>query len=87
VEEIAEAARRLDEQRRNYLNPEGASDAQLKKRTLTNLYNARPIWLANAHEALDRAVFAAYGWPTDVSDEENLKALLAFNLESSSTAS
>jgi len=33
----------------------------LKKRTLTNLYNARPTWLQNAHEKLDRAVVAAYG--------------------------
>jgi len=33
---------RLDGLRRNQLNPDGASDAELKKRTLTNLYNARP---------------------------------------------
>jgi len=33
----------------------------LKKRTLTNLYNARPQWLADAHDALDAAVAAAYG--------------------------
>ena len=32
----------------------------LKKRTLTNLYNARPQWLADA-DALDAAVAAAYG--------------------------
>ena len=32
----------------------------LRKRTLTNLYNARPQWLANAHTALDAAVAAAY---------------------------
>jgi hypothetical protein len=37
--------------------------AELRQRTLTNLYNARPTWLANAHAALDRAVWAAYGWP------------------------
>lgn len=37
-----------------------AKDARLKKRTLTNLYNARPDWLKNAHAALDRAVLAAY---------------------------
>ncbi len=36
--------------------------AELKKRTLTDLYNARPGWLAHAHAALDRAVWAAYGW-------------------------
>ncbi len=83
VEAIAEAARRLDELRRNWLNPEGAIEVELKKRTLTNLYNARPTWLANAHEKLDQAVFAAYGWPPDLSDEEILKNLLALNLERS----
>jgi hypothetical protein len=41
-------------------HPEGASEAELRKRTLTNLYNARPAWMANAHAVLDRAVFAAY---------------------------
>lgn len=29
---------------------------KLAKRTLTNLYNERPAWLANAHTKLDRAV-------------------------------
>ena len=48
-----------------WLNPPDASDAELKKRTLTNLYNARPTWLDNAHRKLDAAVFAAYGWPAD----------------------
>lgn len=81
--EIASAARRLDELRRNWLNPEGVSGAELKKRTLTNLYNAWPTWLANAHDRLDRAVFAAYGWPEGIGDEEILKNLLALNLERS----
>jgi hypothetical protein len=36
--------------------------AKLAKRTLTNLYNERPAWLANAHAKLDAAVAAAYGW-------------------------
>jgi hypothetical protein len=83
VEAIAEAARRLDELRRNWLDPEGASEAELKKRTLTNLYNARPTWLANAHAALDAAVFEAYGWPQNISDENFLKNLLTLNLERS----
>ncbi len=78
---IAEAARRLDELRRNWLNPEGVAEAELKKRTLTNLYNARPTWLDNAHKKLDAAVFAAYGWPEDIADEDILKNLLALNLE------
>lgn len=83
VQAVAEAAKRLDELRRNWLNPEGASEAELKKRTLTNLYNARPTWLANAHDRLDAAVYAAYGWSLDVPDEEILKNLLALNLEQS----
>ncbi len=82
-QEISEAARRLDELRRNWLNPEGASEAELKKHTLTNLYNARPTWLDNAHKKLDAAVFAAYGWPEDIADEDILKNLLALNLERS----
>ncbi len=55
--------------------------AKLKKRTLTNLYNERPAWLAHAHAKLDAAVAAAYGWPTDLNDEEILERLLALNLE------
>ena len=51
------------------------------KRTLTNLYNARPTWLELAHKRLDEAVFAAYGWKSDLSDEEILEKLLALNLE------
>jgi type II restriction/modification system DNA methylase subunit YeeA len=60
-------------------NPEAA--AILKKRTLTNLYNERPTWLANAHRDLDAAVAAAYGWPADIAAEEALSRLLALNLE------
>jgi len=55
--------------------------AQLKKRTLTNLYNERPAWLDLAHQKLDAAVAAAYGWPPDLSDERILERLLALNLE------
>ena len=55
--------------------------AVLKKRTLTNLYNERPAWLANAHKDLDAAVAAAYGWPADLSDEEILKRLFDLNQE------
>jgi hypothetical protein len=72
---------RLVELRDRWLNPEGADDAELKKRTLTNLYNQRPTWLANARAALDAAVFAAYGWPSDLTDEQILERLLALNLE------
>jgi type II restriction/modification system DNA methylase subunit YeeA len=54
---------------------------ELKKRTLTNLYNERPTWLANAHRDLDAAVAEAYGWPTDISDEDALARLMALNQE------
>jgi type II restriction/modification system DNA methylase subunit YeeA len=81
VAAIAEAARELVEKRERWLNPEGASEAELKKRTLTNLYNQRPAWLDMAHRKLDRAVFAAYGWPDDLSDEAILERLLALNRE------
>ncbi len=53
---------------------------ELKKRTLTNLYNARPQWLANAHANLDAAVATAYGWPAGISGDEALGKLLARNL-------
>ena len=53
---------------------------QLKKRTLTNLYNLRPTWLALAHRRLDEAVFAAYGWDAGMSDDELLGKLLELNL-------
>lgn len=54
---------------------------KLKKRMLTNLYNERPAWLDLAHQKLDAAVAAAYGWPADLSDEQILEKLFALNLE------
>ena len=36
--------------------------AILRKRTLTNLYNERPMWLDNCHRELDEAAAEAYGW-------------------------
>ncbi len=53
---------------------------ELKKRTLTELYNKRPQWLINAHEALDEAVAAAYGWSKDILDDDVLRELLALNI-------
>ena len=55
--------------------------ANSRKRTLTNLYNERPAWLAVAHRRLDEAVAAACGWPADLTDEEILERLLALNLQ------
>ena len=55
--------------------PSGKAAAKgLKARTLTNLYNDRPQWLADAHAALDVAVAAAYGWDGDIPNEEALSA-------------
>jgi hypothetical protein len=51
------------------------------KRTLTGLYNARPSWLQLAHHKLDEAVLAAYGWASDLGDEEILARLLSLNQE------
>ena len=56
--------------------------AALKKCTLTNLYNARPQWLADVHAALDAAVAAAYGWAADISDDDALRELLRLNSDS-----
>ena len=81
VKAIADAARELVRLRDNWLNPPKCSPEELKKRTLTNLYNERPEWLANAHRALDNAVFAAYGWPSNLSKDEILARLLALNHE------
>ncbi|MEH6661778.1 MAG: class I SAM-dependent DNA methyltransferase, partial [Parasphingorhabdus sp.] len=59
---------------------------ELKKRTLTNLYNARPAWLDHAHAALDEAVAEAYGWGDDwragvLTKDEMLARLFRLNQE------
>src|SRR5271170_7102488 len=89
VEAISEAACKLVEQRDHWLNPPVAAPEELVKLTLTNLYNKRPKWLENAHRKLDEAVFAAYGWPSALSDDELLRRLLTLNqarAESTNTA-
>ncbi len=128
VKAIAEAAKRLDELRSNWLNPPewvreevlefpGSADGpwaryvhdpdargigtvryprlvpkdaecavKLKTRTLTNLYNERPTWLALAHDKLDAAVFTAYGWDPAMSDDQLLESLLALNLHRAETS-
>lgn len=52
----------------------------MSNRTLTKLYNERPQWLLDLHRTLDEAVFAAYGWPADLSEDDVLGRLLALNL-------
>ena len=80
-EAIGAAAAELNRLREGWLNPDRISAAELKKRTLTNLYNLRPTWLENIHTKLDAAVADAYGWPADLEDGEILEHLLTLNLE------
>jgi type II restriction/modification system DNA methylase subunit YeeA len=64
------------------LIPKPEFAAELNRRTLTNLYNARPAWLDQAHRQLDEAVAAAYGWDDyqpAMPDAEILRRLLALN--------
>ena len=64
-------------------------EKDLAERTLTRLYNQRPAWLHAAHQTLDAAVAAAYGWTDDsaeMPDDEILKRLLALNLARSKLA-
>jgi hypothetical protein len=69
--------------------PKPEHAVEIKKRTLTNLYNARPAWLDHAHNALDAAVATAYGWEDytpDMVDDDILRRLLELNLERSNEA-
>ena len=63
-----------------------AAAKELKARTLTALYNARPQWLADAHVALDAAVAVAYGWEDGITDDEALRELRDLNIRGSVTA-
>jgi hypothetical protein len=58
-------------------------EAELKKRTLTNLYNIKPHWLTHAHQILDKAVASAYRWDDytpEMTDAEILQRMLNLNL-------
>lgn len=77
---VGTAAKALNELREGWLNPPGLGDADLRKRTLTHLYNTRPAWLVQAHERLDQVVLDAYGWPHNISTDDLLARLLALNL-------
>lgn len=63
-----------------------AAAKELAKRTLTQLYNARPAWLDHAHRTLDEAVADAYDWGDDfraglLTDDEILARLFRLNQE------
>jgi len=85
VKAVAEGARDLVEKRDRWLKPPSAAEAELRQRTLTNLYNQRPTWLDMAHRTLDQVVLDAYGWPHDLTDEQILERLLTLNLARAST--
>ena len=80
--DISDAAKSLDALREGWLNPssDDIGDSELRRRTLTNLYNDPPTWLRLAHGRLDEAVSAAYGWP-GLTDGEIIARLLELNLE------
>ena len=74
-EAVAQAARTLDEQRRNVCRPNGTY-----RRSMTALYNENPPWLQTAHAELDAVVAHSYGWPPDLEDDELLRRLVRLNL-------
>jgi type II restriction/modification system DNA methylase subunit YeeA len=80
VGEVEATAHSLSDLRAGWLDPPGASEDELRRRTLTNLYNQRPSWLDQAHERLDRAVHLAYGWPFPLENGEVLARLVVMNL-------
>lgn len=64
--------------------PKTGYEVNLKKRTLTNLYNQRPSWLDNIHKELDKVVADAYGWEdytSEMEEDEILRRLLELNLK------
>ncbi|MBV5299646.1 MAG: hypothetical protein JZU64_16345 [Rhodoferax sp.] len=113
---IAQAAKKLNDLRCNWLNPPewthqvpeviplgldqspypdrieprpGISETDLnalQQRTLTHLYNIRPAWLSMAHQQLDLAVAAAYGWAdynAAMPEQDILRRLLVLNQKTS----
>ena len=81
--DVSEAAKRLNTLRDGWLNPppDDVSPSELRRRTLTNLYNDPPTWLRIAHDKLDETAAAAYGWPADLADGEVIARLLELNLK------
>lgn len=51
----------------------------LSKRTVTALYNENPPWLQEAYRELSDLVLGAYGWESDISDEEIVASLRLLN--------
>jgi hypothetical protein len=80
VDHVAEVTRRFPKR----IVPKQGHISDLKKRTLTKLYNSKPTWLISAHEELDAAVAKAYGWDdysSTMSDHTLLSRLLDTNFQ------
>lgn len=84
VERVPEVAEGLPPR---VLPRNGACAAELRRRTLTDLYNESPAWLQHAHRELDQAVAVAYGWQWPLSDDEVLERLFTLNQERAEEAS
>lgn len=78
--DIVLAARYLIQIRTHWLTAPGSPDVDLTQRTLANLSSQRPAWLETVQTLLDQTMFAAYGWPQDLTDEQILERLLTLNL-------
>lgn len=82
VDVIAEVAAGFPDRRVSKVGHE----FHLKTRTMTNLYNAPPPWLAQLHQSLDKAVAEAYGWSDfspEMPDDEILRRISLLNTERS----
>jgi hypothetical protein len=63
--------------------PKAGHEIDVKKLTLTNLYNEKPQWLENIQRELDMAAAIAYGWTdytVDMPDDAILARLFKLNL-------
>ena len=75
--DVPEKARALI--RHSAIMARAATDAKLKRRTLTSLYNERPTWLKLAHRELDAAVLAAHAATDPAGDWREDRADVCFD--------
>jgi hypothetical protein len=58
---------------------------RVKSRPIRSTFSIFATRFDLTHKRLDDAVFAAYGWQPDLTDEEIVEKLLGLNLERSKT--
>lgn len=79
---VETAARMLEKLCEAWLNPTAAENGEAtQRRSRTALYNSRPTWLCDAHQALDEAVAHLYGVDPRLEDDDILEVLLNMNIE------